>query len=69
MFARICERVPYFRILAIYVAVLFLHNLNRGGIASIMPELTNGFLAFYLFLFVIPSRIWRRKPVRLGTLA
>lgn len=69
LFARICERVPYFRILAIYVAVLFLHNLNRGGIASIMPELTNGFLAFYLFLFVIPSRIWRRKPVRLGTLA
>jgi hypothetical protein len=62
MFARICERVPYFRILAIYVAVLFLHNLNRGGIASILPELTNGFLAFYLFLFVIPARVWRRKP-------
>ncbi|AVA13629.1 hypothetical protein [Sphingopyxis sp. MG] len=62
MFARICERVPYYRILSIYVAVIFLHNLNRGGIASVMPGLTNGFLAFYLFLFIIPSIWWRQKP-------
>lgn len=61
LFARLFERVPYYRILGIYVAVIFLHNLNRGGIASVMPELTNGFLAFYLFLFVIPSSVWRQR--------
>jgi len=66
MFARICERVPQYRILAIYVAVIFLHNLNRGGIASVMPGLINGFLAFYLFLFIIPSALWRRKPASIS---
>lgn len=53
--ARIVESSRFYQILAIYLAVVFLHNLNRGGIASTLPEITNGFLAFYLFLFFSPA--------------
>lgn len=54
-FSKIVESSRFYQILAMYLTVIFLHNLNRGGIASTLPEITNGFLAFYIFLFFIPS--------------
>src|SRR3546814_11540101 len=38
--ARIVEGTRCYQILAIYLAMLMLHTLNRGGIASTLPEIT-----------------------------
>src|SRR3546814_3283876 len=48
--ARIVEGTRCYQILALYLAMLMLHPLNCGGIASSLPDITNGFLAFYIFL-------------------
>jgi hypothetical protein len=65
-FCRLCERVPNMTTLFTYVAILFFYNLNRGGIASLLPSVVNEFLAFYLFLGVSIYRtkgsIWRALP-------
>jgi hypothetical protein len=54
-FSRIFERVPEYSILALYVAVYFFHDLNRGGVAAILPLAANGFMAFYVVHFFMRS--------------
>jgi len=52
-FVSILERSPKFRFLFYYVCLMFFFNLNRGGIASILPPLVNGFLVFFVYLLVV----------------
>jgi len=52
-FARLMERVPQFLFLFLYVALLFGYKLNRAGIGSLLPTITNQFLLFYLFVFLV----------------
>lgn len=65
-FCRLSERIPSMNTLLIYVAILFAYNLNRGGIASLLPSVVNEFLLFYLFLGISIYRtkasIWRAQP-------
>ena len=56
-FARLMERVPQFLFLFLYVALLFGYNLNRAGIGSLLPRITNQFLLFYLFVFTVVFRL------------
>lgn len=62
--ARLVEGTRCYQILTIYLAMVLLHNLNRGGIASTLSEITNGFLAFYLFLLVYPGARRIRQVAR-----
>ncbi|MHC4165481.1 MAG: hypothetical protein ACYSWQ_00835 [Planctomycetota bacterium] len=55
-FSRLMERVPQFLFLSLYVALLFGYNLNRAGIASLLPILTNQLLLFYFFVLTIIFR-------------
>jgi hypothetical protein len=67
-FCRLCERAVGLNTLFIYVAILFFYNLNRGGIASLLPSVVNEFLVFYLFLGISIYRtktsVWRALPSR-----
>lgn len=62
-FARLMERVPQFLFLFLYVALLFGYNLNRAGIASLLPILTNQLLLFYFFVLTIVFRPMGRITV------
>jgi len=57
-FARLMERVPQFLFLFLFIAMLFAFNLNRAGIASLLPRLTNQLLLFY---FVVLTIVFRPK--------
>ncbi len=63
-FARLMERVPQFFFLSLYVALLFGYNLNRAGIGSLLPKITNQFLLFYLLVLTIVFRPMGRITVQ-----
>lgn len=50
---RLTERVPQFFFVAIYFALLFGYNLNRAGIAAVLPLIINNMLLFYLMVFLL----------------
>lgn len=62
-FARLMERVPQFLFLFLFIAMLFAYNLNRAGIASLLPILTNQLLLFYFFVLTIVFRPMGRITV------
>lgn len=64
-FAAILQNIPRVGALLYYLAALFMLNLNRGGVASVAPEIINGFLLFALIVFVAVLREQRhRKNLR-----
>lgn len=62
-FARLMERVPQFLFLFLFIAMLFAYNLNRAGIASLLPRLTNQLLLFYFVVLTIVFRPMGRITV------
>lgn len=54
---RLMERTPQLLFLQAYVVLLFAYVLNRGGIAALLPVVTNEFMLFYLYVFVLVFRL------------
>ena len=54
---RLVERTDQLLFLNAYLVALFSYYLNRGGIAGLLPIITNEFLLFYFFVFVIAFRM------------
>ncbi len=63
LIVRLLERTPQFLFLNSFIVVLFAYALNRGGISSALPQIANGFLLFYFFVFisVFKQRTTRRR--------
>lgn len=66
-FVSIFSRFRQSLFIFIYIIVMFGYVLNRGGISSLLPPLINGFIAFFIFLFIASCRNARRPRQRLGT--
>lgn len=50
---KIVERNRVFRFLKLYLVFLFGYNLNRAGISAILPDLVNGCMFLFLYLFLV----------------
>ena len=64
MFAAILQNIPRMNALIYFVVILFFFNLNRGGVASVMPVLINGFLLFGIIVFFAILREQQRRAER-----
>ncbi|MDP2368661.1 hypothetical protein [Rhodoferax sp.] len=60
-FAAITQNIPRSNALRYFLSILFFFNLNRGGIASVMPMLINGFLLFALIIYFAIHRAGRLR--------
>lgn len=49
---RLVERTPQLLFLACQYVLLFAYVLNRGGIAALLPVVTNEFMLFYVFVLL-----------------
>jgi len=47
------KRTPQFLFLQAYIVALFSYYLNRAGISSVLPEIINCFMLFYLYVLII----------------
>lgn len=56
LLTRICEKSPHLTVLFFYLTIMMSYNLNRGGIASVLPVLVNSLLLFALVSFALIMR-------------
>jgi len=60
-FCKILERNESLKFVFYYVCIVLLFNLNRGGVGSVLPPLINGFLGFFVFIFLMVIMAQRKK--------
>jgi hypothetical protein len=64
-FCRMSEGSPYLGVMFLFIVVMFMYNINRAGIAGVLPVLVNGFMLFYIVsLFLILMKTSRPIPMR-----
>lgn len=54
---RLLEKTPQLLFLNAFVVVTFSYHLNRAGISGPLPLVINGFLLFYVFVFLCAFRL------------
>ncbi len=54
---RLLEKTPQLLFLKAFVVVTFAYHLNRAGISGPLPVVINGFLLFYVFVFLCTFRL------------
>ena len=60
MYTALLGRVKQFSAVYAYVLAVFFYTLNRGGVASSLPLIVNGFLLFFVYVF-LPYFFVRKK--------